>query len=397
MKWKDKFIALGVTGSIAAYKAGELIRRMREHGAIVQVIMTKSGTKFITPTTLEQLSNNRVLVDMFDTQFNWQIDHIAVADKADAVLVAPATANIIGKYAQGIADDLLSTTLLATKAPVIIAPAMNENMLLHPAVQENIRTLQSRGVIFIEPEEGMLACGKMGKGRLAEIPVILDVLGEILQTKKDLAGKTVLVTAGPTVEPIDPVRFISNPSSGKMGFALARVAKSRGATVILISGPTQLRVPFGVTYIQVKTAQEMLNAVNQYYPQSQIVVMAAAVADFRPKKMSKRKVKKEIAELSIPLERTPDILAELGKRKGNKILIGFAAESDDIISNAQEKLKKKNLDFIVANDISQPGIGFGSDTNAVILISRKGDVEEIPQMTKEEIAERILDKIATIT
>ncbi|MFB3894825.1 MAG: bifunctional phosphopantothenoylcysteine decarboxylase/phosphopantothenate--cysteine ligase CoaBC [bacterium] len=393
MDWKNKFIVLGVTGSIAAYKAGELIRRIRDKGATVQVIMTKAGTKFITPTTLEQLSNNRVLVEMFDTQFNWQIDHIAVADKADVFLIAPASANLIGKYAQGIADDLLSTTLLATKAPVIIAPAMNENMLLHPVVQENIQTLKNRGVIFIEPEEGLLACGKVGKGRLADISVILDVIGYTLQKKKDFTNKTVLVSAGPTIEPIDPVRYITNPSSGKMGFAIAQAAASRGAKVILISGPTQQRVPYGVTFIPIKTAQEMFNAVKQYYPQSQIVVMTAAVADFRPKQAYHQKVKKEKAQLSIELARTPDILAELGKKKGKKILVGFAAETEQIIEQAKDKLKKKHLDLIVANDVSQVGIGFGSDNNAVILIPKKGEIEQVPISSKSDIASRILDKI----
>jgi phosphopantothenoylcysteine decarboxylase / phosphopantothenate---cysteine ligase len=396
MDWKNKFIVLGVTGSIAAYKAGELIRRIRDKGATVQVIMTKSGTKFITPTTLEQLSNNRVLFEMFDTQFNWQIDHIAVADKADVFLIAPASANLIGKYAQGIADDLLSTTLLATKAPIIIAPAMNENMFLHPAVQENIQTLKKRGVVFIEPEEGFLACGKVGKGRLADIPVILDVIEYTLQTKKDFTDKTILVTAGPTVEAIDPVRYITNPSTGKMGFALAQTAVARGAKVILISGPTQQRVPYGVTLIAVKTAQEMFNAVKQYYPKSQIVIMAAAVSDFRPKQSSSQKMKKEDAPLSIELTRTPDILADLGKKKGNKILVGFAAETENLIDLAQDKLIKKNLDLIVANDVSQTGIGFGSDNNAVILIPKKGEIEQVPISTKSDIASRILDRILSL-
>jgi phosphopantothenoylcysteine decarboxylase / phosphopantothenate---cysteine ligase len=396
MDWKNKFIVLGVTGSIAAYKAGELIRRIRDTGASVQVIMTKAGTKFITPTTLEQLSNNRVLVEMFDTQFNWQIDHIAVADKADVFLIAPASANMIGKYAQGIADDLLSTTLLATKAPVIIAPAMNENMFLHPVVQENIQTLKTRGVIFIEPEEGLLACGKIGKGRLADIPVILDVIGYALQTKKDFVNKTVLVTAGPTIEPIDPVRYISNASSGKMGFAIAKSAASRGAKVILISGPTQQRVPYGVTLISVKTAQEMFNAVKQYYSKSQIVIMTAAVADFKPKQAQWQKVKKETAKLSIELARTPDILAELGKKKGNKILVGFAAETENIITHARDKLKRKNLDLMVANDVSQPNIGFASDNNAVTLIPKKGDIEQVSISSKSDIATRILDKILNL-
>lgn len=393
MDWKNKFIVLGVTGSIAAYKAGELIRRIRDNGASVQVIMTKAGTKFITPTTLEQLSNNRVLVEMFDTQFNWQIDHIAVADKADVFLIAPASANLIGKYAQGIADDLLSTTLLATKAPVIIAPAMNENMFLHPVVQQNIQILKNRGVLFIEPEEGLLACGRVGKGRLADIPIILDVIGYTLQKKKDLVNKTILVTAGPTIEPIDPVRYISNPSSGKMGFAIAQAAASRGAKVILISGPTQQRIPYGVTCISVKTAQEMFNAIKQYYPKSQIIVMTAAVADFKPKQAYHQKVKKEKAQMSIELARTPDILAELGKKKGKKILVGFAAETERIIDQAKDKLKKKHLDLIVANDVSQAGIGFGSDNNAVILIPKKGDIEQVPISSKSDIASKILDKI----
>ncbi|MDI6782958.1 MAG: bifunctional phosphopantothenoylcysteine decarboxylase/phosphopantothenate--cysteine ligase CoaBC [bacterium] len=396
MKWENKFIALGVTGSIAAYKSAELIRRIRDTGASVQVIMTKSGTKFITPTTLEQLSNNRVLVEMFDTQFNWQIDHIAVADKADVFLIAPATANLLGKYAHGIADDLLTTTLLATKAPVIIAPAMNENMFLHPAVQENIQILKNRGVIFVEPEEGKLACGKLGKGRLADIPVILDVVGYALQTKKDYANKTVLVTAGPTIEPIDPVRYITNPSSGKMGYAIASAAIARGAKVILISGPTQLRAPYGVTFVKVQTAQEMFTAVKQYYPKSQVVIMSAAVADFRPKQASPQKLKKETAPLSIELMRNPDILAELGKKKGNKILVGFAAETDNIVEHAKDKLKKKKLDLIVANDVTQPGAGFASDTNAVTLIPQKGVVEQIPLSSKAEIAECILDKIQSL-
>lgn len=392
--WEGKYIVLGVTGSIAAYKAAEIVRRIKDAKAEVQVIMTKSATKFIGKFTFQQLSNKPVLVDMFCEPVSWEPEHIAVADRADLFLIAPATANLINKFSAGIADDMLTTTLLATKAPIVIAPAMNEKMYLHPATQNNIKILKERGVIFIEPGYGYLACGEVGLGRLAEIPDILDAVGYALQTKKDFKGKTVLVTAGATQEPLDPVRYLTNPSSGKMGYALAKAACSRGAETILISGKTHLRPPYQVNTVSIRTADEMKEQVMAYYEKADVVIMAAAVSDFKPKEYVPQKVKKTGSGYTLTLETTTDILAELGKKKNNRILVGFCAETENIIENAKKKLNSKNLDLVIANDVSKPEEVFGSDFNQVILMDSKGQIQELPSLNKFTLANLILDKIA---
>lgn len=393
--FSDKRILLGVTGSIAAYKAVDLLRRLRDQGAAVSVVMTGNATRFVSRLTFEVLSGQPVLVDEFLDWHRGGIAHIEATDSLDAALIAPATANIIGKAAAGIADDALSSCLLALRCPVLIAPAMNERMYRNPLVQKNIRVLKERGMRFIEPESGPLACGTSGQGRLANTETILRELAAAL-APEDLAGITILVTAGPTREPIDAVRFISNPSTGKMGYALARAAQDRGARVILISGPVALAPPSGAELVSVTTAREMKQAVMDHLEKARAVIMAAAVSDFRPVAASERKIKKDRPPEAIPLERTDDILAELGTLPGKRLLVGFAAETDSVIDNAREKLKRKNLDLIVANDVLQPGAGFGHDTNAVTLIDRFGSLAELPVMPKEDIAAQIMQKIAEL-
>lgn len=389
---KDKNIILGVTGGIAAYKAAELVRELIREGAKVQVIMTKNAQAFITPLTLQTLSGNSVFTELFNLLAESKVSHIALADWANLIVIAPATANIIGKIAGGIADDMLSTVLMATKAPVLIAPAMNVHMWENAICQQNIAKLRSLGYYFVEPQVGELACGYEGKGRLAEIADIIEEI-RIILSPKDFAGEKILVTAGPTEEPLDPVRFLSNHSSGKMGFALARAAIRRGATVTLISGPTHLTPPKKSRFISVKTAREMRQAVLENFPEASILLMAAAVSDYRPQEMAGQKIKKLAARLILELEQNPDILAEVGKTKGSRIIVGFAAETENLLKNAQEKLSQKNLDLIVANDLTMPGAGFGVDTNIVKFLDRSGRVEELPLMTKEELADRILNRI----
>ena len=391
-------IVLGVTGGIAAYKAVELLRLFVKEGADVWTIMTESATEFVGPLTFQSLSGHPVSTDMFAPLAHMEIEHIALADRAEIAVIAPATANIIGKMAMGIADDMLSTTWLAMKCPVIVCPAMNVNMYDHPAVRENLRILKERGVIVVEPGEGDLACGWLGKGRLADPPVILEAVKDAL-SPKDLVGEHVLVTAGPTHEPIDPVRFISNHSTGKMGFAVARAAKRRGAAVTLVSGPTALTPPDGVRYVPVKTALEMHSAVLDHLDKATVVIKSAAVTDFRPVLAASNKIKRTDKDgakkpiLSVELEENPDILMDVGKRKGDRVIVGFAAETDDLIKNAEAKLVRKNLDFIVANDLTEPGSGFGSDTNRVTMLFRDGARQNVPQADKEVVAGVILDAV----
>jgi phosphopantothenoylcysteine decarboxylase/phosphopantothenate--cysteine ligase len=393
---KGKEIVLGVSGGIAAYKAAELVRRLCQAGAKVNVIMTSAATRFISPLTLRVLSRNPVITDMFAEPAYWDMAHIALAEKAELFIIAPATANIIGKLVHGIADDALSTTVLATRAPIIIAPAMNDDMYRNPVVQENISLLRQIGFYLVEPEYGELASGKMGWGRLASLDKIIAVSKKILTSQKDFAQKTILITAGATQEPLDAVRFISNPASGKMGYALAQAALNRGAKVILISGPTHLLPPAETQFISVRTAQQMQEAVLTHRKEADIIIMAAAVSDYRPRWVSPEKIKKEAETLVLELEKTPDILVQLGKEKGKQILVGFAAETSNILENAQKKLKAKNLDLILANDITAPGVGFGTDTNQVTIITAEGEIESLPLLPKIEVANKILDKIQYI-
>ena len=392
-----KKIVLGVCGGIAAYKAVEIVSRLKKAGASVQVIMTQGATKFVTPLTFRELSGNPVVHTMWDEPKTWNVEHIAIASWADCFLLAPATANIIGKLAHGIADDMLSTTLLATTAPVILAPAMNTNMYLNPITQQNIEKLRGVGYRFIEPGTGSLACGTSGPGRLPEPVDIVRAVEEFLTENLDLSGKKILVTAGGTREPIDPVRFIGNRSSGKMGYALAEAAVQRGATVILISGPVHLPPPPGVTTILVESARQMRDAVMAEFAECDIVIKAAAVADYRVSHQASHKIKKTDDNLTLILEKNPDILAELGQLKKNQVLVGFAAETEDLIGHAADKLRRKKADMIVANDVSLPGAGFNYDTNVVKLLYKDGRVEELPKMSKKELAGLILDRIIVLT
>jgi len=392
---KDRNIVLGVTGGIAAYKAAELVRELVRAGAKVHVVMTQSAQAFVTPLTFQTLSGNPVITELFSLIEESEIGHIALADKAEVLVIAPATANMIGKIAGGIADDMLTTIVMATKAPVLLAPAMNVHMWENPSCQENIQKLRSRGFHFIDPEPGELACGYEGKGRLAEVSAIVEEIRAIL-SPQDFARETVLITAGPTEESIDPVRFITNRSSGKMGFAMAHAALRRGAEVILISGPTALPPPPKVKFIGVRSTAQMREAVLTNLKNASILLMAAAVSDYRPRQAAAGKIKKSQAEMVLALERNPDILAEAGRQKDHRILVGFAAETGNLLRNARSKLKEKNLDLIVANDVTLPGAGFEVDTNIVKFLDRSRKVEELPLMTKEELADRILDRVAQL-
>lgn len=390
-----KRILLGVSGSIAAYKAVDLLRRLMERGAEVRVAMTKHAANFVARLTFETLSNRPVLHDEFSDGEENGIGHIGITDGLDLALVAPATANIIGKIASGIADDALTSALMALDCPLLIAPAMNDRMYRNPFLQRNITVLKECGVRFIEPGTGGLACGTIGQGRLADIDLIMGELTSIF-TPQDLAGKTVLVTAGPTREFIDAVRFIGNPSTGKMGYALAAAARDRGAEVVLITGPTQLASPPGVKVVPVVSAADMHRAVTEHLGPSHVVIMAAAVSDFTPLQTSDRKIKKEDASETIRLGRTEDILLELGKAGGRRLLIGFAAETDNLEQNALKKLREKHLDMIVANDLLKNGSGFSADTNAVTIIDRSGKSTEIPTMPKSMIASHIMDAVVEL-
>ena len=388
-------IALGVTGGVAAYKAAEIVRHLQQEKLDVQVIMTRASQEFITPLTFAALTGNKVITEMFGADaapanVESAIEHIAVAQRIDLLLVAPATADILAQFAHGIAGDFLSTLYLATKAPVVVAPAMNVNMWEHPAMQENLAILRSRGVHVVEPDEGYLACGMTGSGRLASTDAIARAVCDILGLRKDLASQTILVTAGPTREDLDPVRFLTNRSSGKMGYALAEAATRRGAHVILISGPTDLHPPEAADWLPVRTAEEMRRAVLEHSPHAGFIVMAAAVADYRPAAASNAKIRRAGDRLVLELEPTPDILAEVSRDKGNRIIIGFAAETDHVVENARAKLSRKGVDLIVANDVTQEGAGFDTDTNIVTLVFRDREIP-LPKLSKLEVANRILD------
>lgn len=392
-----KKILLCVTGGIAVFKACALTSKLTQAGADVKVIMTESAQQFVTPLSFQALSRNDVFTDTFDEKDSKVIAHIDLADWADLILVAPATANMIGKLANGIADDMVSTTLLAATAPVWIAPAMNVHMYDHPAVKKNIETLYQFGYRFIEPGEGYLACGYVGKGRLEEPEKIVAHIASFLYEPAPLlTGKKVIVTAGPTREKIDPVRYITNHSSGKMGYAIAEAAAKFGAEVTLVSGPVSISPPQGVTVKQVESAEEMYNAVMADYTDANIVIKTAAVADYRPKTAFEHKVKKKPGKEVLELERTKDILLELGKRKNNQILVGFAAETDHVAEYALGKLEKKNADMIVANDVKAPGAGFGTDTNIVTMFKRNGTVTELPLMDKKAVAVKIIEEAAAL-
>lgn len=390
-----KTVVIGVTGGIAAYKALDVVSRLKKRNFEVNVIMTKSAVKFVTPLSFQTMSQNIVNVDMFQEPKAWEIQHISLAKKADLLAVIPATADIIGKVSSGIADDLLTTTIMATKAPVVFAPAMNTNMYNNPIVQDNINKLMKFGYEFIRPASGRLACGDSGEGKLEDTGFIAQIIESMLYDKKDLKGKKVLVTAGPTREDIDPVRYITNRSTGKMGYSIAEEARDRGAEVTLVSGPTNLNIPFGVQFVSVRTNEEMLNAVLEKFEKQDIVVKAAAVSDYKPKVYSQKKIKKDGDELSLPLTRDIDILKELGKLKSNQILVGFAAESNDLIENAAKKLESKNLDYIIANDITGVDTGFASNNNKVTIIFKDGNKIDLDKMTKREVARKLFDILAS--
>ena len=393
---KGKKIILGITGGIAAYKSAELCRRLKKSGAEVQVIMTQSGMKFITPLTMECLSEKEVITEMFPERRIVGTRHISLAKWADLILIAPATYNLIGKISSGIADDILTTVISSTRALVVFAPTMNVNMYENPICQQNIEKLRKLGYRFIEPGVGDLACGDVGKGRMAEPEEIQNEVIKLLSEKKDLIGKSILVTASRTEEPIDAVRFLSNRSSGKMGYAMAEEAFARGAKVTLISGPSELNPPPGINLIKVRTADEMFNAVKKHFAKSDTLIMTAAVSDFTPEKVSSGKIKKQETELDLKLKPTPDILKEVGRNKGKKVLVGFAVETENEIENAKSKLKEKNLDLIAVNNPNLKGAGFEVDTNIATLIDKKGKVEKLLLMSKKELAEKIIDRVVKL-
>ncbi|HVB85385.1 MAG TPA: bifunctional phosphopantothenoylcysteine decarboxylase/phosphopantothenate--cysteine ligase CoaBC [Candidatus Dormibacteraeota bacterium] len=398
-------IALGVTGGVAAYKSAELVRRLQQEKLDIQVIMTRAAQEFITPLTFAALTGNKVIAEMFardnaaPANVESAIEHIAVAQRIDLLLVAPATADVLAQFAHGIAGDFLGTLYLATKAPMIVAPAMNVNMWEHPATRENLAALRARGVHVVDPGEGYLACGMVGAGRLAATEAIVEKVCSVLGLRHDLAGQTVLVTAGPTREDVDPVRFLTNRSSGKMGYALADAAARRGARVVLVSGPTNLSAPQGVDWIPVRTTEEMRNAVRQHATEANVVIMAAAVADYRPAAAQAQKLKRGGERITLELEPTPDILAELGRERSQssgdskRVLVGFAAETEHLAESAREKLARKGADMIVANDVTQEGAGFDGDTNIATIFLRDGRGIPLPKLSKFEVANRILDQV----
>lgn len=390
---KGKTVVLGVTGSIAAYKMANLTSMLTKLHCDVHVIMTKNATNIINPITFETLTARKCLVDTFDRNFNYNIEHVALGEKADVVLVAPASANVIGKMAAGIADDMLTTTILACKCKKIVAPAMNTNMYENPVVQANLKKLKEFGMEVIEPASGMLACRVEGKGKLPSEEVLLEYILREIQFEKDMTGKKVLVTAGATQEAIDPVRYITNHSAGKMGYALAKIAMRRGADVTLITAPTNLPAPLFADVVPVVSAQEMFDAVKERAPQMDIIIKAAAVADYTPVSVSDEKIKKKDGDLSLPMRRTTDILAYLGEhRRPGQFICGFSMETENLVENSKKKLQKKNADLIVANNLRDEGAGFGTDTNVVTLVMEEGIVE-LPCMSKEEVAEAVLDAI----
>lgn len=389
---KSKTVVLGVTGSIAAYKIANLTSSLVKKGANVHVIMTKNATNFINPITFETLTGNKCLVDTFDRNFEFSVEHVSLAKQADIFMVAPASANVIGKIANGIADDMLTTTIMACKCHKVISPAMNTNMFENPIVQDNLEKLRNYGYEVIDPASGYLACGDTGAGKMPEPTVLESCIMKNIAMEKDMAGKKVLITAGPTMEAIDPVRFISNHSTGKMGYALAKIAMERGAEVTLVTGKTYIEKPDFVKIIDVKSAKEMFDAVDKEFDSQDIVIMSAAVADYRPKIVADEKIKKNDGEMAIELERTDDILGTMSKRKKNQFLCGFSMETEHMLENSKSKLKKKNLDMICANNLKVEGAGFGTDTNVVTLIT-ENESRQLPIMSKEQVANEILTEI----
>ena len=393
MNLKGKTVLLGVTGSIAAYKIANLARMCKKAGADVVVLMTKNATNFINPITFESLTGNKCLIDTFDRNFQYSVEHVALAKKADIFMVAPASANVIGKIAGGIADDMLTTTILACTCPKLISPAMNHNMYHNPIVQDNLKKLASYGYTIIDPATGMLANGDMGDGRMPEESLLFEYIEREIACEKDLKGRRILVTAGATREALDPVRFLTNHSTGKMGYAIAKAAACRGAEVTLVSARTNLPCPLGVKRVDVISTREMYDAVTEAFPNTELVIKAAAVSDYRPKVIASEKVKKKDGELTIELERTEDILATLGQRKKpGQVLCGFSMETEHLLENSRAKLEKKNLDMIVANNLKMAGAGFGTDTNIVTLITASG-IEELPIQSKEDVAMALLDRL----
>ena len=390
-----KKIALGVTGGIAVYKAVDLVSRLRKQGAEVRVIMTEHAQQFVTPLTFKEISGNKVAVSMWDSNQEFNVEHISLANWADAFVVAPATANILAKMANGIADDLLSTTLLAAQAPIIVCPAMNTGMYQNPITQENIAKLEAHGVTVMPPAVGYLACGVSGPGRLPEPQQIVEFIDDFFAKKDgDMVGLKVLVTAAGTREPIDPVRFVGNRSSGKMGYAIAQAAAQRGAEVLLVTGPSALAIPANVKGVKVETTNEMLEAVMEAYDKMDVVIKAAAVADYRPRDVADQKIKKKTDDaLTVVMDKNPDILKELGARKAHQVLVGFAAETQNLLDNAREKIVKKNLDMIVATDVTAAGAGFNTDTNIVKFLYPSGEVRSLEQMAKTEVANLLLDAV----
>lgn len=395
-----KTIGIGITGGIAAYKIAELVSRLKKDDYDVVVIMTDAATKFITPLTLKTLSGRDVIIDLWNESREWKVQHIAVAEQLDLLVIAPATANFIAKMAHGLGDDILSTITLANTAPVLVVPSMNTNMFENQIVQRNIDLLKDYGFHVLEPDSGLLACGVTGKGRLPEVQEIYARIIKLLNPKLDLKNKRIMVNAGSTCEDIDPVRFITNRSTGKMGYALAREALARGAEVILVSGPAQLAVPEGVQFVPVRSAQEMCEVMLKYQPSCDIIIGAAAVADFRVANIAAQKIKKgedKSRQLTLELVQNPDILKELGKRKqDNLIMVGFAAETENVLENARKKLIAKNLDLIVANDVTMEEAGFAADTNIVTIINRAGECQALPKMSKDEVAAAIIDSVVTL-
>ncbi|MFQ5662931.1 MAG: bifunctional phosphopantothenoylcysteine decarboxylase/phosphopantothenate--cysteine ligase CoaBC [Terriglobia bacterium] len=394
-------VVLGVSGCIAAYKAAELVRLLQQEGLGVQVVMTAHAQEFVRPLTFAALSGQKVITEMFDpdgapANIESAIEHIAVAESTDALLIAPATANLLGKLAHGIADDFLTTLFLATKAPVIVAPAMNLNMWEHPSVRANLARLRELGVAVVEPDEGYLACGMTGPGRLASAESILATVRAVLGLRKDMTQETVLVTAGPTCEDIDPVRYVTNRSSGRMGYAMAEAARHRGARVILVSGPTALAPPAGVLLESVRTTEEMRQAVKNHLPESSVVIKAAAVVDFRPTETRAQKIKRADGGLKLHFTPTPDLLEEITAANGKRLVVGFAAETENVVANARTKLKAKKLDLVVANDVTQNGAGFDVETNIVTLLTRDGQEIPLPKMSKLAVANRILDEVVRL-
>lgn len=395
---KNKTVVIGVSGGIAVYKACDIVSRLKKLNANVHVIMTNNATEFVTPLTFQSLSQNYVVNDMFEEPKTWDVEHISLAKKADVFLIAPATANVIGKIANGICDDMLTTTVMATTGKVLIAPAMNTNMYRNPILQRNITILKELGYNFVDPESGRLACGDVGEGKLAQPEVIVnEVVNLLTDEEKDLQGQKIMITAGPTVESIDPVRYLTNRSTGKMGYAIAKQAANRGAEVTLVSGPTNIAPPSNIKkLIKIESAKDMYNAIIENFDDNQVIIKSAAVADYKPKTYSDKKIKKNDDDLVIKLDRNKDIAYELGKIKKDKILVGFAAETNDLIENAKRKVEKKNLDFIVANDLTEEGAGFGTDTNIVKIIDKEGNINKYPQMKKDEVANVILDKVKSL-